>query len=112
MTLVRQQTSVFVRRTEIDFAPQTPHRVVFAGAAVRWLPVRAADGPATGAAAHSAAGAAVAYAADINTTGAGVTVTALLSLIRKHQMLLLALMTVVAPCKRFSAGATVVSTTA
>ena len=75
---------------------------------MRWLPVRAADGPATGAAACAV----VAYAADINTTGAGVTVTALLSLIRKHQMLLLALMTVVAPCKRFSAGATVVSTTA
>ena len=83
------------------------------------LPAKAVAGPAAGASAHAVAGAAVVYTADVNTAGAGVTAanttisTALLSLIaRKHQMLLLVLAAVVAPCKRFSAGASVVSTTA
>ena len=74
------------------------------------LPARAVAGPAADASAHAVAGAAEVYTADINTAGAGVTAanttisTALLSLItRKHQMLLLVLAAVVAPCKRFSA---------
>ena len=36
--LLQQPTSIFVRRTEIDFAPYTPHCVVFACAAVTVAP--------------------------------------------------------------------------
>ena len=74
------------------------------------LPAKAVTGPAAGASVHAAASAAAVYTADVNTAGDGVTAanttisTTLLSLIaHKHQMLLLALAAVVAPCKRFSA---------